>query len=71
MSEVNPIRFLRLPEVKGVTGMSRSSIYRLIQEKKFPDPIRLQKPNVSVWRSDEVQKWIIETIESASVTVSE
>ena len=71
MSEVNPIRFLRLPEVKGVTGMSRSSIYRLIQEKKFPDPIRLQKPSISVWRSDEVQKWIIETIESTSTTVSE
>ena len=71
MSEVNPIRFLRLPEVKGVTGMSRSSIYRLIQEKKFPDPIRLQKPSISVWRSDEVQRWIIETIESTSATVSE
>jgi prophage regulatory protein len=71
MSDVNPIRFLRLPEVEGVTGMSRSSIYRLIQEKKFPDPIRLQKPSISVWRSDAVQKWIIETTESVSATVSE
>ena len=71
MSEVNPIRFLRLPEVKTMTGMGRSSIYQLIQQKKFPDPIRLQKPSVSVWRSDEVQKWITETIESASVMASE
>ena len=70
MSEVNPIRFLRLPEVKRVTGIGRSSIYLLIQQKKFPDPIHLQQPSVSVWRSDEVQKWITEKIESASATVS-
>lgn len=36
-----PFRFLRLPEVKQLTGLSRSSLYRLCAEKKFPLPVPL------------------------------
>jgi predicted DNA-binding transcriptional regulator AlpA len=36
-----PFRFLRLPEVKQLTGLSRSSLYRMCAEKKFPAPFPL------------------------------
>ena len=36
-----PFRFLRLPEVKQLTGLSRSSLYRMCAEKKFPAPLPL------------------------------
>jgi predicted DNA-binding transcriptional regulator AlpA len=34
-------RFLKLPEVRRITGLSRSSLYRKIADGKFPRPIRL------------------------------
>ena len=51
-------RFLRLPEVIHQTGLGRSTIYRLVSKKEFPDPIRLITPAVTVWKSNEVQEWI-------------
>jgi predicted DNA-binding transcriptional regulator AlpA len=36
-----PFRFLRLPEVKQLTGLSRSSLYRMISESRFPAPVAL------------------------------
>ena len=34
-------RLLRRREVEKITGMSRSSIYRLMQEDEFPRPLRI------------------------------
>jgi predicted DNA-binding transcriptional regulator AlpA len=36
-----PFKFLRLGDVKSLTGLSRSSIYRLASEKRFPSPVAL------------------------------
>lgn len=36
-----PFRLLRIAEVKQLTGLSRSSLYRLISEKRFPASIPL------------------------------
>ena len=36
-----PIRFLRLPEVQGRTGLSRSTIYVRLSEGRFPRPVSL------------------------------
>jgi predicted DNA-binding transcriptional regulator AlpA len=35
-------RYLRLPEVRSMCGLSRSSIYRGIASGKFPKPITLK-----------------------------
>jgi hypothetical protein len=35
------LSFLRLPEVKAITGLSKTSIYELIRSNAFPAPIRL------------------------------
>ncbi|MDG2272480.1 MAG: AlpA family transcriptional regulator [Halioglobus sp.] len=52
---------LRRPSVESRTGLSRSSIYRMIREGKFPPPVRLGKRSVG-WDSVAVQAWIDECI---------
>jgi prophage regulatory protein len=52
-------KLLRLPAVKEATGLGRSSIYTLIQNGKFPPPIKIDGvPGISVWNSDVVENWI-------------
>lgn len=48
---------MRLPEVTAACGISRSLIYKLAKEKKFPQPIRVAA-RLSVWDSEAVQAWI-------------
>ena len=60
MSQVgtNSVRLLRLPAVMDLTGMSRTTVYRLVGEKRFPQPVRLSDPKMSVWPSDKIDQWI-------------
>ena len=46
-------RIVRLPEVKSLTGMSRSTVYGRIGQGLFPRPISLG-PRMSGWRLSEV-----------------
>lgn len=50
-------RFLRLPEVKARTGMSRSTIYNRIRDEQFPAPRNLGG-NISAWPEADVDRWI-------------
>ncbi|WP_081355827.1 helix-turn-helix transcriptional regulator [Nitrosospira multiformis] len=52
---VKPI--LKQPEVSRVTGLSRSSIYRLEAQGQFPSRVKLSEC-ASGWHSEEVQAWI-------------
>lgn len=52
---VTPL-FLRMPTVMRITGLGRSTIYRLIAERKFPRPVRLG-PRVVAWRSCDLDEW--------------
>lgn len=47
---------LRLPAVMKVTGLCRSTLYRMVAEHTFPEPVRLAKRAVA-WRRDEVIGW--------------
>jgi prophage regulatory protein len=49
-------RLLRLPEVLRITGLGRSTLYRMIAEHRFPAPVQLSKRAVA-WREDEVRPW--------------
>lgn len=51
------MRVLRLPEVVERVGLSKSSVWRLIQQGEFPRPIRLGGRAVG-WRDDEIEYWI-------------
>ena len=47
---------LRLPAVMHVTGLSRSTLYRLIAGEQFPRPVRLGLRAVA-WRRSDVEAW--------------
>ena len=47
---------LRLPAVMHVTGLSRSTLYRLIADEQFPRPVRLGLRAVA-WRRSDVEAW--------------
>ena len=48
---------LRLREVIQVTGLARSTIYKLVRDGKFPQPVKLSARAVA-WRSDDLRHWI-------------
>lgn len=52
-------RILRIKEVRAVTGLGRTSVYRLAQAGSFPQPIKLGE-RASGWRESEIQGWIID-----------
>jgi prophage regulatory protein len=57
-------KFLRLPQVKQTTGLSKSTIYARIAEGTFPKQIPLG-PRLVVWVESDIQNWIAEQILSA------
>jgi prophage regulatory protein len=50
-------RVLRLPEVKTITGLSRSTIYLRVAAGSFPRPVSLG-PRAVGWLQAEVEAWI-------------
>jgi len=50
-------KFLRLPSVSEKVGLSRSQIYKLIQQGEFPEPIKLG-PTISVWIEEKLEAWM-------------
>lgn len=57
-------RFIRLNEVKRLTGLARSTIYERVQQGQFPSPIPLGGRNVG-WVEAEVAGWIDKCIAEA------
>ena len=58
------IRFLRLKDVKTMTGLSKSTIYARMSTGTFPKQIQLG-PRLVVWVESDVQGWIAEQVASA------
>jgi prophage regulatory protein len=52
-------RILRSPAVTEAIGLSRATMYRLIDAGDFPSPVRLG-PNSVGWRESAVSNWIAE-----------
>ena len=50
-------RLLRRPEVEHLTGLSRSSLYRLIEAKQFPPSVKLSK-SAAAWPLSAIDAWI-------------
>lgn len=55
---------LRLPQVKSITGLSKSSIYARIAEGTFPRQIPLG-PRLVVWVDSDIQNWIAQQVAAA------
>lgn len=50
-------KILRRTDVENIVGLSCSTIYRLMDEGKFPRPIRLSQNSVG-WLESDIDKWL-------------
>jgi len=55
--------FIRLPAVLQKVGMSKSHIYDLISQDKFPKPVKVSS-RISCWVAAEVDQWVQERIDA-------
>jgi prophage regulatory protein len=60
-SEAAQERFIRLPEVLHLCGLSRSTVYDLISRNAFPAQISLGGKNVA-WLHSEITGWMADRI---------
>jgi len=51
-----PSLFLRLPAVMRLTGLGRSTIYRMVADNRFPCPVRIASRAVA-WRRTDLDRW--------------
>ena len=63
-------KILRLPTVKALTGLSRSTIYLRMSEGTFPKQISLGSRAVG-WMSYEINNWIEEKLSNRNKTLEE
>lgn len=56
------MRFIRLKEVISKTGLSRSTIYSLIKEGRFPPNVPIGSRSVA-WVESEVEKYLEERVQ--------
>lgn len=57
-------QILKLSEVKLISGLSASSIYRAVNKGSFPRQIKLGERS-SGWIKSEVDQWLQERIEAS------
>ena len=57
----NEKKLIRISDVKGMTGISKSHIYLLASKGEFPKPIKLGERSVA-WVKDEVEAWVASRI---------
>jgi prophage regulatory protein len=56
---MNVDRIIRIKELMAIVGLSRSTIYKLMNEDKFPKQIHLSERTAG-WRMSTVMEWINE-----------
>ncbi len=49
--------FLRQPQVLAFVPISKSTLWRRIQARTFPEPLKLSQ-RVTVWRVEDIRRWI-------------
>lgn len=59
-------RLINRKQVEEITSLSRSSIYLLMSEDRFPKPIQIGNKRVA-WVSQEINEWVDDRIENARV----
>ena len=52
-------RFIRIEDLSIKVGLSRSQIYKLIQNEEFPRQLKIGS-RISVWKESDIDKWMSE-----------
>lgn len=50
-------RIFRLPQILGMYGLSKATVYRQIKEGKFPKPVKLSGNRAVGWRKEDLMAW--------------
>jgi prophage regulatory protein len=50
-------KILRLPDVKALTGLSRSTIYLKVSKGEFPEPIKISSRAIG-WPEEDIENWL-------------
>jgi prophage regulatory protein len=56
------MRLIRLKEVISISGLGRSSIYKMMAEGRFPMSISLGERAIA-WEISEIEEWVLDKIE--------
>lgn len=59
-------KLIKLKDVMASTGLGRSTIYKYIEDGKFPKSVSLGCRAVA-WVESEIQDWILERIEEREI----
>jgi predicted DNA-binding transcriptional regulator AlpA len=49
--------FLRQPQVLAFVPISKSTLWRRIQARTFPEPLKLSA-RITVWKAEDIRRWI-------------
>lgn len=49
--------FLRQTQVLRFVPISKSTLWRRVQARTFPEPVKLSE-RVTVWRAEDIRRWI-------------
>ena len=63
------LRIMRLSEVKAVTGLSKTTIYRFEKEGRFPSRVSLGERSVG-WFEDDIRAFLISLRQAADGNVA-
>lgn len=64
MQDLTP-QITGLKGVIALTSLSRSTIYELEKSGRFPRHLKIAGTTRSVWRVEDVQKWVADNLEVA------
>ncbi len=56
-------RLLRIRDVSAITALSRSTIYRRLDDKTFPEPVKVSRVAIR-WKESALNDWMSRLIES-------
>ncbi|MDA5479708.1 AlpA family phage regulatory protein [Yersinia intermedia] len=59
LSGPNHLKLIKIQEVLNRCAISRSTLFRLLSDKRFPVPVLLSKRAVAFYEH-EIDKWILE-----------
>ncbi|MDC0641031.1 AlpA family transcriptional regulator [Porticoccaceae bacterium] len=63
------LRIMRLNEVKAVTGLSKTTIYRFEKEGRFPSRVSLGERSVG-WFEDDIEGFLMSLRQAADGTIA-
>lgn len=52
------MKLLRMKQLLEIIPVSKSTLYKWVQDKKFPEPSKKYSSRCVVWCEDDVKKWM-------------